>query len=215
MRNLESLIGSLFGGKPTDDKDLRELLKSLPEPPKELQETLNGLLGSVQDALSGKPCRFCGKVHGASDPQVPEYNESAGAAAEVEWTPREMTAIQFLPTNVGEVLNFLHQRKVPFGYVVTSNGEERILLLDLTSPEVGVDTEVLVYGKWAVVSGSRENGDLAYVAYDDEIFRRHLRVKSPAATSETNDDTEDELSRIGDDLLDKAEQGALSAYNGE
>lgn len=209
------ILESIFGGKPTDDKDLRELLKSLPEPPKELQETLNGLLGSVQDALSGKPCRFCGKVHGASDPQVPEYNESAGAAAEVEWTPREMTAIQFLPTNVGEVLNFLHQHKVPFGYMVTPSGGERVLLLDLTSPEVDVDTEVLVYGKWAVVSGSRENGDLAYVTYDDEIFRRQLRVKSPATTSETSDSAEEELDQLGDDLLNKAEQGALSAYNGE
>lgn len=214
-------LSDIFGGKATSEKDLREFLDSLPEPP----EAVKRLMENITKQFAGKPCPACGKVHESpvsafaillggqgQGPEIPQYEVSNGLSGEFEYKPRELSAMQFLPSNVVDVMEFLYERDIPFGYLSTPSGDDRILLIS-SGEEVDTDTDELLYGKWMVVTGSRKTEDLGYVAYDDEQFRRIFQPKTFAATSEPEENgSEDELARLGDSLLDSAEKDALDAY---
>lgn len=196
---------------------------NLSEPPAEFKEFLSGLGGALSASLKGEPCPDCGKVHGSplafaipiggdSSPQVPAYNESDGLSGEFEYVPKIMRAIQFLPDNVSDVMKFLFDHGITFGYAITRNGESRILLIT-ADQEMSPDDE-LVYGRWAVTVGSREDDSLSYTVYEDAAFRRAFQSTVKGSTPATS--VEDELNLDADKLLGDAEQDALDAYrNGE
>lgn len=166
--------------------------------------SLQEFLASLKDASI--PVRDGG--HQSSE--RPGYDESDGLAGAYEYTPRAHEAVQFLPHNVPYVMEFLYDWGVPFGYTVTRSGESKILLMTGDS-KFSLESNELAHGRWVVVTGSREQGNLACAAVDDEQFRRMFRPtakgSAPAASAE------DELRLNADSLLDDAEQDALSAYD--
>lgn len=182
------------------------------------QESANGLGEVLAASLSGKPCPSCGEVYPSplafaiplggknETPQVPVYEESDGVAAEFEYTPKKMRAIQLLPHNAVAVAEFLIDNDATFFYVKNPEGEHRFLLPNLNTMELNTDTEELVYSKWVVVSGSRAEGNLAYSAVDDASFRNSFQPVVKGFTPDVM--LEDEA----DDLLSKAEQDAMAAY---
>lgn len=141
-------------------------LISLSEAPAELKEVISA-------AFKGDKCPACGEVHGndrAEQEQEAQYEESDGRSGEYEYQPKEQSAIQFLPHNVMDVIEFLREHLVPFGYSVSAEGEERILLHSF-GRLVDRETEELRYGWWAVVSGKRGTSQFGYATCDDAEFR--------------------------------------------
>jgi hypothetical protein len=205
----------LLSGKfSSDNPELSKLLATMPEPPESIKKLmLSGLSGIAAAAAAGEPCPICNEVHGVKsqttdDPQG--YDASSGEPAEFEYTPKIMRAIQFLPGNVPSVMEFLFDHGIAFGYAITRNGESRILLLT-AGQEVDLDDE-LAYGRWAVVTGSREDDSLSYTVYEDAAFRRAfqstVRGFTPAPTIGFDEGE-------ADDLLARAEQDALDAHGGD
>jgi hypothetical protein len=225
MGIFDSILRSKSGA-PQGLSDLLENLdlENLPEPPAEIKEMLKGLTAKVQAAIAGQPCPVCGEVHENpfsafaiplskltnDGPEVPEYEASNGLSGEYVYAPKPIDAIQFLPNNVGDVMAFLVRHEIPFGYTLKGGTEHRILLVSINGADTDIDTDELVYGKWAVVTGSRADRDLAYSAITDENFRGTFQPKvhenHAASTGELD------LEAEADSFLEDAKNGALDAY---
>lgn len=153
-------------------------LHDLPEPPPEVKKMLDKMFGAA--LLKNGKCPNCGKVHllpPGTEPvtQAQAYNESNGLADSYEYVPRKLEAIQFLPHNVPDVTEFLVRRGISFAYLVKSDGEPRLVLIGDTG-ELNLSQDELTYGRWVVVAGSREGGDLAASALDDSTFRQEFQA---------------------------------------
>lgn len=195
--------------KPSGKKNLDEMLASLPEPPEELKEMFKKIEESLTASLTGQKCELCGKAHPnavtAADIALvgkPQFTASDGIVGEYEYKPKSMAAIQFLPSNVPDVMQLLFENGVPFAYAETPAGEDRILLLSPDS-EVNLPTDELRYGKWAVVTGSKSDGTLGFSACFDDEFRSTFQAKAAPGGLDGPD---------GDALLQEAEQEAVSAF---
>lgn len=218
---LSSLTGKASAGK---NQSVESFLDSLPEPPEELKEFVAGLAGSLSASLKGEKCPRCGKVHNLAamvlgspeSDQTASYEESDGLANTFEYSPKEFRSVQFLPHNVPDVLEFLYDNEIPFGYAIGGDGS-RILMIT-PGVDVDADRDELVYGKWAVVTGSRATGDIGYVSYSDAAFRAAFQKKSPATDADLTGSfpvagtEERDLEEHADEYSKKAQRAALSAY---
>lgn len=223
------IFDSILRGKSGAPQGLSELLKNLdlenlPEPPAEIKELLKSITEKATAAASGRPCPVCGKVHENpvsafaiplskltdDGPEVPEYEASNGLSGEFEYAPKPIDAIQFLPNNVGDVMAFLVRHEIPFGYTLKDGGEHRILLVSINGADADIETDELVYGKWAVVTGSRADRDMAYSAIPDVNFRGIFQPKVHENHTASTDELD--LEAEADSFLENAKHDALDAF---
>lgn len=204
------IFDSILRGKSGAPQNLSELLgkmdlENLPEPPPEVKALMDNISEKLAAALTGQetgqPCLFCGKVHGAEDKK---YEESNGLSGEYEYQPKLVSAIQFLPSNVGDVMEFLVRHEISFVYKF-SGGEHQLLLVTPGQP-TDADTDEVRYGKWVAVTGSRAMRDIGYSAISDGEFRSTFQAKVHENTGELN------LAEEADSLLESAKNEALDTY---
>lgn len=205
-----SIFDSILRGKSGAPQNLSDLLgkmdlENLPQPPPGVKALMDNIGEKLASALTGQatgqPCLICGKVH---DTENSGYEESNGLSGEYEYQPKLVSAIQFLPSNVGDVMAFLVRYEISFVYKF-SDGEHQLLLVTAGQP-TDTETDEVRYGKWVAVTGSRATRNMGYSAISDNEFRSTFQTKVHENDDKLN------LEEASDSLLENAKNDALDAY---
>lgn len=230
-----SILSTLLGGNkkagiPSLTDILRALPDNLPEPPKEakeaivayregrisIEEMVKTVSKVAEEYVKQMPCPVCGKFHGTEEiaPEVPKFGISDGKSGDFEFQPHQVSAIQLLDDNYGEVAKFLIVNRVPFLF---DGSEEKGLHFHLFSVVPSDDsTEDLNIGDWAVVRGSRSDiagTNFSYTVYEDGMFRESFRTRADNVTVADTNTPESILEAEADRWSKDAEKDALDAYD--
>lgn len=212
-----SILDRIFGGNFDP--------ASLPEPPAEIKELVDGIMGKVSAAMKGEPCPNCGKVHsmpqvfstmfGDGEDSTPSYQTSDGAAGEFEYVPTQVKAIQLTETNTLAVVEFLIGNGIPFAFCGNMDEKESFHLHILFGKSEDVEL-----GSWIATKGVPGSENFSFNVYQDAAFREIFRAKtvSPATDGDLTGSfpvaagPEDVLREHGSDWSAKAQQEALETY---